>query len=191
MGAIKTIDIAKYKSVDFYGEPIAPGATYTKTFYDVGSFSEIDFVLVASVGAIPTASIQYLISNDDVIGSVVLTSGTPVTLFKSNIIKFTVTNYEASTANVTGNVYIRSSSASAIAAPVVINYASSEVPAGVIDSVNAEFTLANTPSSGSLAIYLNGMRQQAGGVDYTLSGAVVTFVTAPGSGSVLIADYRY
>ena len=66
-----------------------------------------------------------------------------------------------------------------------------ETPAGTIDGVNTAFTLSNAPSSGSLAAYLNGMRQQAGGVDYTLSGAVVTFVTAPGSGSVLIADYRY
>lgn len=65
----------------------------------------------------------------------------------------------------------------------------SEVPSGTIDGVNDEFTLANTPESGTLKLY-NAIRLKGGGVDYTLVGNVITFVTPPEVGSNLQADYR-
>lgn len=73
-----------------------------------------------------------------------------------------------------------------------IDYIDSETPSGTINGSNTVFTLANTPSPvASLHLYLNGLRQRAGGQDYTLSGLTITFVTAPSTGDILLADYRY
>lgn len=67
-----------------------------------------------------------------------------------------------------------------------------ETPAGVINGLNAAFTLQNTPSpSNSVQLYRNGMLQRLG-VDYTISGATITFtsVSIPRSGDALIVSYR-
>lgn len=66
-----------------------------------------------------------------------------------------------------------------------------EVPSGSIDGNNKAFTLAHTPTAGTLKVFLGGARQQSGGGDYTLSGATITFVIAPMIGSILVADYSY
>jgi hypothetical protein len=63
-----------------------------------------------------------------------------------------------------------------------------ELPTGTIDGSNVTFTLAHTPLS-SVALYFNGIRQRQG-PDYTVSGATITFASAPDSGG-LLADYRY
>ena len=68
-----------------------------------------------------------------------------------------------------------------------------ETPSGTIDGSNNVFTLAHTPNQTSipLMLYVNGARQASGGVDFTLSGATITFVTPPEAGSVIFADYYY
>lgn len=74
------------------------------------------------------------------------------------------------------------------------NFADSETPSGTINGVNATFTLAQTPSpAASLSLYLNGQLLTAGGVDYTLSTATITMITAkiPVSQDILRAWYRY
>ena len=68
-----------------------------------------------------------------------------------------------------------------------------ETPTGTIDGENDEFTLANVPIAGSVALYKNGLRQRAGaGNDYTISGDTITFEAGniPQPGDVLLADYR-
>lgn len=64
-----------------------------------------------------------------------------------------------------------------------------EVPGGTINSVNVTFTLASTPASGSLRLYRNGTRLKLTD-DYTLSGTTITMVSAPITGSNLLADYE-
>ena len=67
-----------------------------------------------------------------------------------------------------------------------------EVPGGVIDGVNATFTLANTPNPAtSLVLFRNGVVQQPG-VDYTLNGSTVQFMAGaiPQPGDTLTAWYR-
>ena len=66
-----------------------------------------------------------------------------------------------------------------------------ETPTGSIDGSNKDFTLANTPATHSLQVFLNGMYQTPGGEDYTLSGLTITFVSAPLTGSILRAFYYH
>lgn len=55
-----------------------------------------------------------------------------------------------------------------------------EVPSGSINGTNVTFTLANTPVAGSEQVFLNGLLQDPGpGNSYTISGAVITFASAP------------
>ena len=67
----------------------------------------------------------------------------------------------------------------------------SEVPSGTINGSNVTFTLANAPSpASSLQLFLNGLLQTAGGVDYTLSGSTITYGVAPETGDAHVAWYR-
>lgn len=67
-----------------------------------------------------------------------------------------------------------------------------ETPSGAINGSNKIFTLADTPNSGTLRLYLDGVRLEEGR-DYTLSAGTITFTDdhgAPESGSRLLADYQ-
>jgi hypothetical protein len=81
------------------------------------------------------------------------------------------------------------------AAPTVVgSYADGEVPSGTINGSNPTFTLAHTPTIGSVQLFKNGLRQRSGsGNDYTISTATITFESAsiPQTGDILLADYRY
>jgi len=72
-----------------------------------------------------------------------------------------------------------------------VAFADAETPGGAINSINSTYTLVQAPSpAASLALYLNGLRLEAG-IDYTLSGNGITFVTVvPQTGDVLQAYYR-
>jgi hypothetical protein len=63
-----------------------------------------------------------------------------------------------------------------------------EVPSGTKDSSNVTFTLATTPITGSLQLYINGIRLKLTD-DYTITGGTITMGTAPNSGDILLADY--
>lgn len=72
------------------------------------------------------------------------------------------------------------------------NFVTSEVPSGTVDGSNTNFTLANTPTAGTVKVYVNGVRMNPGsGNDYTISGNTLTFLTGaiPTTGDVLLADY--
>lgn len=71
------------------------------------------------------------------------------------------------------------------------NFVDKEVPSGAINGANVTYVLANTPIAGSEHIYLNGILQESGaGNDYTISGATITYLTAPLTGDKLRASYR-
>lgn len=65
-----------------------------------------------------------------------------------------------------------------------------ETPTGTVDGVNAVFTTAHTPISGTLAVYVGGSRQKLT-EDYTVTGSTITFNSAPMVGSILVVDYEY
>lgn len=91
-----------------------------------------------------------------------------------------------------GDGTISSSGVLTLAATVVFNadVVTNETPSGTINGSNVTFTLANTPIAGTVALTLNGLMQESGaGNDYTISGATVTYLTAPISGDKLRASY--
>lgn len=64
-----------------------------------------------------------------------------------------------------------------------------QTPAGTVDGANAEFTLSARPNPpASLQLFRNGLLMRRS-VDYTLSGALITFVAAsvPVPGDILAA----
>lgn len=66
---------------------------------------------------------------------------------------------------------------------------SNETPSGDLDGSDTTYTLANSPATGTLKLYLNGQRLTYT-TDYTLATNVITFVVAPVSGDILRADYE-
>lgn len=71
------------------------------------------------------------------------------------------------------------------------NFVDKEIPSGAINGSNTAFTLANTPTTGSDHLYLNGVLQEAGsGNDYTISGGTITMLTAPLTGEKIRVTYR-
>ena len=69
--------------------------------------------------------------------------------------------------------------------------ANNEVPTGDIDGVNKVFTLAHTPLAGQLFLVVVGVGTLTEGVDFTRTGAVITFVLAPQSESTITVTYYY
>lgn len=74
------------------------------------------------------------------------------------------------------------------------NFADNEVPSGTVNGVNAAFTLAHTPNpAASLSCDKNGQLMIAGGSDYTLATATLTYVAGaiPKTGDVQVCNYRW
>jgi hypothetical protein len=72
------------------------------------------------------------------------------------------------------------------------NFVFGETPSGTVDGTNTNFTLANTPTAGTVVVFVNGVRMNAGaGNDYTISGTTITFLSGaiPQTGDVLLVDY--
>lgn len=112
-----------------------------------------------------------------------------------NVLRVQGLEYDA-TAPVEGQVYAWDSLASKMT-PKSFNgaYADGEVPGGVLDGLNPDFTLLAIPApAGSLQLYRNGILQKRGiGGDYEIAGNTITFYPAstPLSGDILQASYRW
>jgi len=67
-----------------------------------------------------------------------------------------------------------------------------EPPVDDVNGINVDYTLLNTPQSGTVSVHLNGLLQEEGIVnDYTISGSVVTFVEAPLTGDIILFSYLF
>jgi hypothetical protein len=76
---------------------------------------------------------------------------------------------------------------------ILPQFSDNETPSGTINGTNPVFTLLAAPSPAtSLQLYLNGLRMDPG-VDFSLTGSTITFITAstPQTGDILVASYRY
>jgi len=75
-------------------------------------------------------------------------------------------------------------------APSQPNFVFREIPLGLVNSSNTVFTLPHTPNTGSDQVFLNGLLQTETN-DYTIAGAIITFVVPPVSGDVIRVNYLY
>jgi len=64
-----------------------------------------------------------------------------------------------------------------------------EEPVGATNGSNKVFTLAETPTSDSTVVLFKNSTLQIQTTDYTISGKIITMVTAPGSSDTLMAQY--
>lgn len=64
-----------------------------------------------------------------------------------------------------------------------------EVPGGSVNSSNTAFTTASAFQTGSLRVYLNGIRLKGGGTDFTEGTQGFTMTVAPTTGGILLVDY--
>lgn len=73
------------------------------------------------------------------------------------------------------------------------NFIIREIPTGTINGINDTFTLAQTPVAGSEEVFLNGILQQSGGQDYTITGSTIVFEAGsiPQTNDRLLVSYRY
>lgn len=65
-----------------------------------------------------------------------------------------------------------------------------ETPAGLVNSSNTVYTLANTPADADGVIVILDGVVQYNGVDYTVTDDTITFSTAPATGSTIFAYYN-
>jgi len=72
--------------------------------------------------------------------------------------------------------------------PFEVEFVESEVPAGIIDGVNLNFTIAKLPLGGSFKLYRNLRLRE--GVDFTRTGQDIVMGLPPESTDVFVADYR-
>lgn len=70
----------------------------------------------------------------------------------------------------------------------VSNFVFHEVPSGTINGTNKDFTLINTPLSGTAQVYKNGLLQVPSD-DYGITGTTISFAIAPLTGSKIRVHY--
>lgn len=130
-------------------------------------------------GAGGTVTSVSVVSANGFAGSVATGTSTPaitITTTQTGVLKG---NGTAVSAAVAGTDYLAPSS-------VVTR----ETPTGSVNGSNAAFGLANTPIAGTEQVFLNGILQEPGaGNDYTISGATITYLTAPLSGDRIRVTY--
>jgi len=105
----------------------------------------------------------------------------------------TTVSISASTAPTTGQTLVATSGTAATwqTPSATTLFVDEETPSGLINGSNTTYTLAFTPTVGSVKLFLNGIRQRPGaGNDFTISGSTITYLSAPLTGDTLVADYR-
>ena len=90
------------------------------------------------------------------------------------------------------NVKDLNGAVNALEAVTTLNIQPSEFPTGTIDGLSTHFILSHTPNGLLFILSLNGLLQHAGSSnDFTLTGATITFNSAPTVGDSIIATYTF
>ena len=101
----------------------------------------------------------------------------------------TIVSVSGSTAPTEGQVLIAESDTQASWGDFMIF---NEVPTGIKDDVNQDFSLSQTPlSENDMMVFVNGLLQKNGtSYDVTLSGNTLTFAVPPNESDMISATYR-
>ena len=166
--------------------------SWTASGHDGTNYVDAAKVLVTSVGAIGTGIVPATMQLQTANTSGTLT--TAVTIDQSQ--NTTITKPILTTSSTVGYVWTATNTAgagnwAAAASPVSFSY--NEIPSGTINGTNVTFTLAHTPTSGTVRLFKNGQLLTPT-TDYTVSSGVVTMVVAPTTfptTDVLLSNYNY
>ena len=171
-GGVSSVGLSLPSFITVSGSPVTTSGTLTGTL--ANQSANIVFA-GPSTGSATAPTFRSLVTAD-----LPTTSVTPGT-YTNATVTFDATGRATSASNGSGGGLTAS------------NFVYSETPSGTINGSNVTFTLANTPTSGTVRLYENGQRLTQGALpaDYTISGNTITFNTglAPTSGSVLQSDY--
>lgn len=74
--------------------------------------------------------------------------------------------------------------------PVAPTSSEIQIPAGVKNGINTDFTITYTPLPETLLVFKNGQTLTEN-IDYTSSGITITFVIAPSETDNLLTKYNY
>lgn len=161
-------------------QTMASGSFITLTVTSVGTAAgawDAAYTSVGGSGSVTTVSVA---STNGFAGTVANASTTPAITLTTSVTGVLKGNGTAISAATAGTDYMAPS-----------DFVVRETPSGSINGSNTAFTLANTPISGTEEVYLNGILQDPGaGADYTISGATLTYATAPVSGDKLRVTYQ-
>ncbi len=161
-------------------QTMAPGTQLEVTAITIGTtagtWDAAYSSTTAGTGSVTSVSV---VSANGFAGSVATATTTPAITVSTSITGVLKGNGTAISAASAGTDYIAPSS--------VITR---ETPSGAVNSSNTTYTLANTPIAGTEQVFLNGILQEpSAGNDYTISGATITYLTAPATGDRLRVTY--
>ncbi|WP_394999741.1 hypothetical protein, partial [Acinetobacter sp.] len=132
-----------------------------------------------STGAAGTVTTVSVVSANGFAGTVATASTTPAITLTTSITGILKGSSSALVAATVGTDYVNNAS-----------FVTRETPSGAVNSSNVTFVLANTPTASTECVFLNGILQEPGaGNDYTISGATITYLTAPTTGDKIRVNY--
>lgn len=130
----------------------------------------------AGAGTVTSVSV---VSANGFAGSVATATSTPAITLSTSITGLLKGNGTAISAATLGTDYTNNAS-----------FVVRETPSGSVNGSNTTFTLANTPTTGTEQVFLNGILQEPGaGNDYTISGTTITYLAAPVTGDKIRVTY--
>lgn len=140
----------------------------------------LTFTQFSSAGSTSgTVTSVSVVSANGFAGTVATATTTPAITISTSIIGVLKGNGTAVSAATVGTDYVNNAS-----------FVTREMPTGLVNGANTTFTLANTPTLGTEEVFLNGILQEPGaGNDYTISGATITYLTAPLTGDKVRVNY--
>lgn len=138
-----------------------------------------DLSYIPPAGGGGTVTSVSVVTANGFAGSVATATSTPAITLTTTITGMVKGNGTALAAAVAGTDYMGPA-----------DFVVRETPTGSVNSANTTFTLANTPLANTEMVFLNGILQEPGaGNDYTISGATITYLTAPVTGDRLRVSY--
>jgi hypothetical protein len=149
------------------------------------SGSQSQVATLATVNASPGSTTLSSITTN---GKGLVTSNTSATLASGDIWVGNGSNVPTAVA-MSGDATISNTGVVTITGGLANHFITREIPSGSIPG--SVFTLAHTPIVGSECVFLNGLLQESGATyDYTISGAVITFVNPLVAGDFVLVNYQ-